>query len=114
MAASNPQLWDTVKTARRLNHEGEPDPIAIQLTGADPEMMAQAARFNIERGAKIIDINMGCPARKVCNVLSGTAMLTDIDQIAKILSNIVDDCQPYVVPVTLKNRTGWDRHSINA
>src|SRR5690625_1591749 len=114
MAAINPQLCDTVKHASRLTHEGEPYPIAIHLTGADPEMMAQAARINIERGAKTIDINMGCPARKVCNVLSGSALLTDIDQVAKILSSVVDACQPYGVPVTLKTRTGWDRDHINA
>jgi len=114
MAASNPQLWDTVKTARRLNHDGEPEPIAIQLTGANPEMMAKAAVFNIKKGAQIIDINMGCPARKVCHVLSGSALLTDIDQVAKILRSVVNACTPYKVPVTLKTRTGWDANTITA
>jgi|SRR5690625_737240 len=114
MAASNPQLWDTVKTARRLNHEGEPDPVAIQITGADPDMMAQAARYNIERGAQIIDINMGCPARKVCHVVSGSALLTDLSLVETILRSVVEACRPYGVPVTLKTRTGWDRNTITA
>ncbi|WP_432786325.1 tRNA-dihydrouridine synthase B [Oligella sp. MSHR50489EDL] len=114
MAASNPQLWDTVKTARRLNHEGEIDPIAVQIVGADPEMMAQAAVFNIQKGAKIIDINMGCPAKKVCKVATGSALLRDEELVARILEALVTACQPYEVPVTLKIRTGWDADSINA
>ncbi|HLR82863.1 MAG TPA: tRNA dihydrouridine synthase DusB [Paenalcaligenes sp.] len=114
MAASNPQLWDTVKTSRRLDHEGEPDPIAIQLTGADPDMMAEAAKFNIDRGAQIIDINMGCPARKVCHVLSGSGLLTDLKQVGKVLDSVVAACQPHGVPVTLKTRTGWDQDTITA
>jgi len=114
MAASNPQLWDTVKTSRRLNHEGEPDPIAIQLTGADPDMMVEAALFNIDKGAKIIDINMGCPARKVCHVLSGSALLTDLGKVAAIIERVVNACLPHGVPVTLKTRTGWDANHITA
>lgn len=114
MAASNPQLWDTVKTARRLNHDGEIDPIAVQIVGADPAMMAQAAVFNIEKGAKIIDINMGCPAKKVCKVATGSALLRDKELVARILDAVVAACQPYEAPVTLKIRTGWDRDSINA
>ena len=74
MAASNPQLWDSVKTSRRLDHDGEIDPVAVQLAGSDPDMMAEAAVFNIRKGARIIDINMGCPVKKVCNVASGSAL----------------------------------------
>lgn len=114
MAASNPQLWDTIKTARRLNHEGEVDPIAVQILGADPDMMAQAAVFNIEKGAKIIDINMGCPAKKVCKVATGSALLRDQELVARILESVVKACHPYETPVTLKIRTGWDQDSINA
>ena len=114
MAASNPQLWDTIKTARRLNHDGEVDPIAVQIVGSDPDMMAQAAVFNIEKGAKIIDINMGCPAKKVCKVATGSALLRDKELVARILDAVVAACHPYEVPVTLKIRTGGDRDSINA
>src|SRR5690554_2076109 len=114
MAASNPQLWDSVKTSRRLNHEGENDPIAVQLAGSDPDMMAEAAVFNIEKGARIIDINMGCPVKKVCKVASGSALLRDETLVVKILQRVVQACAPYQVPVTLKTRTGWDHASKNA
>ncbi|MCX5589731.1 tRNA dihydrouridine synthase DusB [Alcaligenes endophyticus] len=114
MAASNPRLWDSVKTSRRLNHEGEIDPIAVQIAGSDPDMMAEAAVFNIQKGARIIDINMGCPAKKVCNVLSGSALLKDEDLIARLLESVVKACTPHQVPVTLKTRTGWDPESRNA
>ena len=114
MAASNPRLWDSVKTSRRLNHDGEIDPIAVQIAGSDPEMMAEAAVFNISKGARIIDINMGCPVKKVCNVASGSALLRDEPRIARILRSVVDACTPLGVPVTLKTRTGWDRESRNA
>lgn len=114
MAASNPRLWDSVKTSRRLNHEGEIDPVAVQIAGSDPEMMAEAAVFNVLKGARIIDINMGCPAKKVCNVLSGSALLKDEDLIARILESVVKACTPHQVPVTLKTRTGWDQDSRNA
>lgn len=114
MAASNPALWDSVKTARRVNHEGEIDPIAVQIAGADPEMMAQAAVFNINKGAKIIDINMGCPAKKVCHVASGSALLRNEALVVDILTAVVKACQPLNVPVTLKTRTGWDREHKNA
>lgn len=114
MAASNPQLWDSLKTSRRLDHTGEPDPIAVQITGADPDIMAQAALFNIKKGAQIIDINMGCPAKKVCNVASGSALLRDEDLIAKILEKVVNTCLPLGIAVTLKTRTGWDRANKNA
>jgi tRNA-dihydrouridine synthase B len=111
MAASNPRLWASEKTARRINHEGERAPVAVQLAGADPSMLAEAARFNVERGAQIIDINMGCPAKKVCNVASGSALLRDIEVVRRILESVVDAVD---VPVTLKYRTGWDPDNRNA
>ena len=114
MAASNPSLWNSVKTSRRLNHDGEIDPVAVQIAGSDPDMMAEAAVFNIAKGARIIDINMGCPAKKVCNVASGSALLRNEDLIARILDRVVSSCMPLGVPVTLKTRTGWDRDSRNA
>lgn len=114
MAASNPRLWNSVKTSRRLDHEGEIDPVAVQIAGSDPQMMAEAAVFNVRKGARIIDINMGCPVKKVCNVASGSALLRDEKQVAKILDSVVRACLPLGVPVTLKTRTGWDRQSRNA
>jgi len=114
MAASNPALWDSVKTARRLDHAGEIDPITVQIAGADPQMMAQAARYNIDKGARIIDINMGCPAKKVCKVAAGSALLQHEDLVKQILGAVVDACAPHGVPVTLKTRTGWDRQHRNA
>lgn len=114
MAASNPRLWDSVKTSRRLDHEGEIDPIAVQIAGSDPEMMAEAAIFNIGKGACIIDINMGCPVKKVCNVASGSALLRDEPRVVEILRSVVQACKPLGVPVTLKTRTGWDHASRNA
>ena len=114
MAASNPRLWASEKTARRLNHDGEREPKAVQLAGADPAMLAEAARFNVERGAQIIDINMGCPAKKVCNVACGSALLRDEALVARILDAVVSAVAPLNVPVTLKYRTGWDPDSRNA
>ncbi|PJX22395.1 tRNA dihydrouridine synthase DusB [Advenella sp. S44] len=114
MAASNPALWESVKTSRRLNHDGEIDPIAVQIAGADPAMLAEAAIFNIGKGARIIDINMGCPVKKVCHVASGSALLRDENLVARILEAVVSACRPYEVPVTLKTRTGWDRQNRNA
>ncbi len=111
MAASNPRLWASEKTTRRLNHDGESEPKAVQLAGADPAMLAEAARFNVARGAQIIDINMGCPAKKVCNVASGSALLRDEDLVARILDAVVAAVE---VPVTLKFRTGWDPEQRNA
>ncbi|NBT74055.1 MAG: tRNA dihydrouridine synthase DusB, partial [Betaproteobacteria bacterium] len=86
MAASNALLWATEKTSRRINHDGEPSPKAVQIAGGDPQMMAQAARFNVERGAEIIDINMGCPAKKVCNKAAGSALMQQEDLVIQILS----------------------------
>ncbi len=114
MAASNPQLWQSVKSSRRLNHDGEIDPVAVQIAGADPAMMAQAAVFNIGKGARVIDINMGCPVKKVCNVASGSALLRHEDLVARILDAVVQACQPHGIPVTLKTRTGWSREDRNA
>ncbi|MES2832890.1 MAG: tRNA dihydrouridine synthase DusB [Pseudomonadota bacterium] len=111
MAASNRRLWATEKSARRTNHDGEMEPRAVQIAGADPEMLADCARFNVDRGAQIIDINMGCPAKKVCNSWCGSALLQDELLVAKILEAVVAAVE---VPVTLKFRTGWDRAHKNA
>ena len=111
MAASNPQLWKTDKSTRRLNHEGEIEPIAVQIAGSDPAILAHAAQFNVDKGAQIIDINMGCPAKKVCNVAAGSALLRDERLVASIVHAVV---QAVDVPVTLKFRTGWDRDNKNA
>jgi tRNA-dihydrouridine synthase B len=114
MAASNALLWATEKTSRRINHDGEPSPKAVQIAGGDPQMMAQAARFNVERGAEIIDINMGCPAKKVCNKAAGSALMQQEDLVAQILSSVVQAVRGTDVPVTLKMRTGWNRQNKNA
>ena len=111
MAASNPRVWASEKTARRINHEGEMEPKAVQIAGADPAMLAEAARFNVERGAQIIDINMGCPVKKVCNNWCGSALLRDEVLVASLLEAVVAAVN---VPVTLKFRTGWDRQHKNA
>jgi tRNA-dihydrouridine synthase B len=111
MIAANPQLWNTAKSQRRSDHRGEVDPISVQIAGADPQMMADAARHNVQRGAQIIDINMGCPAKKVCNVAAGSALLRDEQLVGKILDSVVAAVE---VPVTLKIRTGWDAHNRNA
>lgn len=114
MAASNALLWATEKTSRRINHDGEASPKAVQIAGGDPQMMAQAARFNVERGAEIIDINMGCPAKKVCNKAAGSALMQQEDLVAEILSAVVQAVKGTDVPVTLKMRTGWNRQNKNA
>jgi len=111
MVASNSLLWGSEKTRRRANHEGEVDPIAVQIAGADPRMLAEAARYNVDQGAQIIDINMGCPAKKVCNVMAGSALLKDEPLVARIVKAVVAAVS---VPVTLKIRTGWDRENRNA
>src|SRR5690349_3349654 len=105
MITSDVRLWTTKKTQRRLDHAGEPEPRVVQLAGAEPEALAEAARRNIDLGAQIIDINMGCPAKKVCNRLCGSALLTDEPLVAKILETVVNASS---VPVTLKTRTGWN------
>jgi len=111
MVSSNSLLWGSEKTRRRANHEGEVDPISVQIAGADPAMMAEAARYNVDQGAQIIDINMGCPAKKVCNVMAGSALLRDEPLVARILEAVVGAVG---VPVTLKIRTGWDTNNKNA
>lgn len=111
MVSSNSLLWGSEKTRRRANHEGEADPISVQIAGADPIMMAEAARYNVAQGAQIIDINMGCPAKKICNVMAGSALLTDEPLVGKILDAVV---RAVSVPVTLKIRTGWDTQHKNA
>src|SRR5574340_524170 len=112
MVTSNSLLYGSAKTARRANHDGEVDPISVQIAGADPKMMADAARHNVDRGAQIIDINMGCPAKKVCNVMAGSALLQDEPLVRRILDAVVEAVPE--VPVTLKIRTGWDREHKNA
>ena len=104
MITSNALLWGTEKTRRRVNHIGEIAPVSVQIAGAIPEQMAEAARFNVEHGAQIIDINMGCPAKKVCNVMAGSALLQDEALVARILDAVVKAVD---VPVTLKTRLGW-------
>jgi tRNA-dihydrouridine synthase B len=111
MVASNSLLWGSEKTRRRANHEGEVEPISVQIAGADPQMLADAARYNVDEGAQIIDINMGCPAKKVCNVMAGSALLKDEPLVERILNAVVKAVD---VPVTLKIRTGWDRNNRNA
>jgi tRNA-dihydrouridine synthase B len=116
MVASNAQLWKSEKTMRRANHTGEVEPIAVQIAGADPAMMAEAARYNVDNGAQIIDINMGCPAKKVCNVAAGSALLQNEPLVVRIVEAVVGavGTGPGAVPVTLKIRTGWNRENRNA
>ena len=106
MVSSNSLLWGSEKTKRRANHDGEVEPKSIQIAGADPKMMAEAARYNVDNGAQIIDINMGCPAKKICNVMAGSALLQDEPLVSRILDAVVGAVD---VPVTLKIRTGWDQ-----
>jgi len=114
MVTSRPDLMHSLKTSRRANHDGEPGPIAVQIAGTEPLMMADAARYNIDRGAQIIDINMGCPAKKVCNKWAGSALMQDESLALKIVTAVVQACAPQGVPVTLKMRTGWCNASRNA
>ena len=107
MVTSKRELWTSLKTSRRANHEGEPGPIAVQIAGVDPAEMADAARYNIDRGAQIIDINMGCPAKKVCNVWAGSALMRNEPLALAIVDAVVAACSARGVPVTLKMRTGW-------
>lgn len=111
MVSSNSLLYGSEKTLRRANHEGEADPISVQIVGADPKMLALAAKHNVDNGAQIIDINMGCPAKKICNVMAGSALLQNeplVQQLLEAVTSAVD------VPVTLKIRTGWDKENRNA
>jgi len=110
MLSADVRLWDTPKSRRRMDHTGEPGPRVVQIAGFDPAMMAEAARRNVDAGAQIIDINMGCPAKKVCNRLAGSALLQDEPLVARILESVV---RAVDAPVTLKTRTGWDRDHKN-
>jgi tRNA-dihydrouridine synthase B len=110
MLTADTRLWTTSKSRWRMNHEGEPEPRVVQLAGADPQALAEAARLNVELGAQIIDLNMGCPAKKVCGRLCGSALLSDEPLVARILEAVV---RAVDVPVTLKIRTGWDREHRN-
>ena len=112
MVTSNSLLYGSAKTLRRANHTGEVAPISVQIAGADPAMMAEAARHNVDNGAQIIDINMGCPAKKICNVMAGSALLRDEPLVGRILAAVVAAVPD--TPVTLKIRTGWDKSNRNA
>ncbi len=114
MVTSRKDLWNTLKTSRRANHAGEPGPIAVQIAGTDAPMMAEAALYNIDRGAQIIDINMGCPAKKVCNKWAGSALMQDEALALQIIEAVVNACATRNVPVTLKMRTGWCQSHKNA
>ena len=111
MITSRPDLRDTRKTKLRMDHQGEPGPVIVQIAGGIPQMMADAAQYNVDHGAQIIDINMGCPAKKVCKVDAGSALLKDSKLVRSILSAVVKSVS---IPVTLKMRTGWSRDSKNA
>jgi len=110
MTTADPRLWHTRKSLRRMDHVDEPAPISVQIAGHDPRMLAEAARYNVDHGAEIVDINMGCPAKKVCNVYSGSALLQDEGLVGRILDAVVGAVE---VPVTLKIRTGWNRDNRN-
>jgi tRNA-dihydrouridine synthase B len=111
MVTSDVRLWNSSKSRHRLDHRGEPEPRVVQIAGYDPEMMAEAARMNVELGAQVIDINFGCPAKKVCNRAAGSALMRDEALVCRILAAVVAAAG---VPVTLKTRTGWDRDNRNA
>ncbi len=113
MITSDVRLWSSRKTRQRMDHDGEPEPRVVQLAGAEPEALAEAARRNVDLGAQIIDINMGCPAKKVCNRLCGSALLQDEPLVARILESVVAAVAGTGVPVTLKTRTGWSRERRN-
>jgi len=105
MTTSEPRFWNTTKSLHRMDHAGEPDPVSVQIAGTVPSVMAEAAKYNVDHGAQLIDINMGCPAKKVCNAWAGSALMRDEELVARILEAVVDAVD---VPVTLKIRTGWD------
>jgi tRNA-dihydrouridine synthase B len=112
MVTSNSLLYGSAKTLRRANHDGEVEPISVQIAGSDPRMMAEAARHNVDHGAQIIDINMGCPAKKICNVMAGSALMQDEALVGRILDAVVRAVPE--TPVTLKFRTGWNHENRNA
>ena len=114
MVTSRKDLWSSLKTSRRADHAGEVSPIAVQIAGTDPAMMAEAAAYNVERGAQIIDINMGCPAKKVCSQWAGSALMRDEPLALAIAEAVVAVCSPHRVPVTLKMRSGWSAAERNA
>lgn len=114
MVTSRRELWNSLKTSRRADHAGEPGPVAVQIAGTDAQMMAEAAAYNVERGAQIIDINLGCPAKKVCNKWAGSALMQDEPLAVAIAQAVVRACEPHGVPVTLKMRTGWSQANRNA
>ena len=114
MVTSRKDLWSSLKTSRRADHQGESAPIAVQIAGTDAPMMAEAALYNIDRGAQIIDINMGCPAKKVCKKWAGSALMQDEDLARAIMDAVVNVCAPRQIPVTLKMRTGWCQENKNA
>lgn len=111
MTISDPRFWNTDKSLRRMDHAGEPAPVSVQIAGTEPAQLARAARYNVDHGAQIIDINMGCPAKKVCNAWAGSALMRDEALVAKIVASVVKAVE---VPVTLKIRTGWDANHRNA
>lgn len=114
MVTSRRELWTSLKTSRRANHDGEVAPIAVQIAGTEPGMLAEAAAYNIDNGAQIIDINMGCPAKKVCTKWAGSALMQDEPLALQIVEAVVAACAPHGVPVTLKMRTGWCNTERNA
>jgi tRNA-dihydrouridine synthase B len=114
MVSARRDLWDSLKTSRRANHDGEVEPIAVQIAGTEARMMADAAAYNIDRGAQVIDINMGCPAKKVCNKWAGSALMQDEPLALAIIEAVVAACAPHRVPVTLKMRSGWCDSQRNA
>ncbi|MGN6112169.1 MAG: tRNA dihydrouridine synthase DusB [Luteimonas sp.] len=111
MTTSDPRFWHTAKSLRRMDHAGEPDPVGVQIAGTEPAVLAEAARYNVAHGAQLVDINMGCPAKKVCNAWAGSALMRDEALVARILEAVVAAVD---VPVTLKIRTGWDAGHRNA
>ena len=114
MVTSRRELWASLKTSRRADHQGEPGPVAVQIAGTDAAMMAEAAVYNVDRGAQIIDINMGCPAKKVCSKWAGSALMQDEALAISIVQAVVQACSRRGVPVTLKMRTGWCAAQRNA
>ena len=111
MTTSDPRFWNTAKSLHRMDHVGEPDPVSVQIAGTVPEVMTEAARHNVDHGAQLIDINLGCPAKKVCNAWAGSALMRDPALVVRILDAVVNAVD---VPVTLKIRTGWDAANRNA